>query len=293
LVPPLKRKRLTPSTSSNIFDESEATSIKPPRKLASTYNDSKELWPHARARRHGEPERERKKRIWHCFYGQKDCPRQCHTTSYDNIRSYLQRIHGWRQATGVLPKMLVTVAAPSETSSTVADIDKARPNKRLIHYITSNNIPFRIASNKKLHALIDEVLPGASSLLIESQSTLTKHVKKEHGFYQEQLKALLTTFQSLIHSTCDTWKTNYGSHELLSITDRFVVPDGKLSKALLALHKLQSGHPGAHCAPLFFETIVKYGIEQQFGYITSNNATCDDTIMSHLATLFSERPSID
>jgi hypothetical protein len=99
--------------------------------------------------------------------------------------------------------MLATATAPFETSYTVADIDKARLNKRLINYITSSNIPFRTASNKKHRALTDEVLSGASSLSIKSHSTVAKHVKKEHDFYQEQLKGLLTTSRSLIHFTYD------------------------------------------------------------------------------------------
>jgi hypothetical protein len=291
LLPPSKRQRLTPSTSSNIIDESDATPIQPRRRATSTRGDSEELWSHARARRHGERDRERKKKIWYCFYGNKDCPRNYSTTNYDNIRSHLMNKHGWRQATGTLPRIIAR-ATPSQ-SRTVADIDKARLNRRLIDLITSSNILFRIASNDKLHALLDEVLPSASKLLIKTHYTVAKHVKKEHDFYQEQLKGLLTTSRSLIHFTCDTWTANYGSHELLSITARFIASDGKLSKALLALHKLPCGHAGAQCAPLFFETIVDYGIEQKVGYITSDNATCNDTMMSHLATLFSERLSID
>ena len=293
LLPPSKRQRLTPSASSNIINESKATLTQPPRKLAPTYGDSKELQSHARARRHSEPKRERRKRIWYCFYGQKDCPRQYYTTNYDNIRSYLKRRHGQRQATDILPRMLALATAPSKTSFTIADIDKARLNKRLIDYITSSNVPFRTASNKKLHAIINEVLPSASSLLIKSHSTVAKHVKKEHDFYQEQLKALLTTSRSLIHFTCDAWTANYGSHELLSITARLIAPDGKLSKTLLALYKLPSSHASAQCAPLFFETIINYGIKQKVRYITSNNATYKDTMISHLAALFSERLSID
>ncbi|KAG9705940.1 hypothetical protein KCU69_g4090, partial [Aureobasidium melanogenum] len=208
LFPPSKRRRLTSTTPSNHIDDSESTSIQRSRKLAPTRGDSEELWSHARARRPGERERERKKKIWYCFYGNRDCPRNYSTTNYDNIRSHLKKRHGWRQAT-------------------------------------------------------------------------------------EQLKALLATSRSLIHFTCDAWTANYGNHELLSITARFVASDGKLSKALLALHKLSAGHAGAQCAPLFFDTIVTYGIEQKIGYITSDNATCNDTMMSHLATLFSERLSID
>jgi hypothetical protein len=79
--------------------------------------------------------------------------------------------------------MLATATAPLETSYTVANIDKARLNKRLIDYITLSNIPFRTATNKKFRALINEVLPSASSLLIKSYSTVAKHVKKEHDFY--------------------------------------------------------------------------------------------------------------
>jgi hypothetical protein len=94
---PSKRQRLTPSTSSNIVDESDdATPIQPRRRATSTRGDSEELWPHARARRHGERDRERKKKIWYCFYGNKDCPRNYSTTNYDNVRSHLMNKHGWR-----------------------------------------------------------------------------------------------------------------------------------------------------------------------------------------------------
>jgi hypothetical protein len=79
--------------------------------------------------------------------------------------------------------MLVIAIAPSKTSYNVANINKARLNKRLIDYITLSNIPFRTASNKKLYALINKVLPSASSLLIKSHSTVAKYVKKEHNFY--------------------------------------------------------------------------------------------------------------
>ena len=79
--------------------------------------------------------------------------------------------------------MLATATTPSKTLFTVANVNKARLNKRLIDYITLSNIPFRTASNKKLYALINEVLPSASSLLIKSHSTVAKHVKKEYNFY--------------------------------------------------------------------------------------------------------------
>jgi hypothetical protein len=79
--------------------------------------------------------------------------------------------------------MLAIVIAPSKTLFAITNINKVRLNKRLIDYITLSNIPFRTTSNKKLYALINKVLPSASSLLIKSHSTITKHVKKEYNFY--------------------------------------------------------------------------------------------------------------
>lgn len=79
--------------------------------------------------------------------------------------------------------MLVIVIAPSKTSFTIANINKARLNKHLIDYITLSNVPFYTTSNKKLYTLINKVLPSASSLLIKSYSTVAKHVKKEYNFY--------------------------------------------------------------------------------------------------------------
>jgi hypothetical protein len=71
------------------------------------------------------------------------------------------------------------------------------------------------------------------------------------------------------------------------------VPLGSMDVDATNIHGYPSSAFTAQCAPLFFETIVDYGIEQKIGYITSDNATCNDTMMSHLATLLSERLSID
>ena len=89
--------------------------------------------------------------------------------------------HSQRQATSTLPRIIVRVT-PSQ-SRTITNIDKARLNRRLINLITLSNIPFRIASNDKLYALLDEVLPSASKLLIKTYYTVAKHVKKEYDFY--------------------------------------------------------------------------------------------------------------
>jgi hypothetical protein len=102
---------------------------------------------------------------------------------------------------------------------------------------TLSKISFRIAGNDKLHALIDEVLPDASRLLIKTHYTVAKHIKKEHDLYQEQLEGLLATSRSSIHFTYDPWAANYGSHELLSIIARFIASDGMLSISIIRIER--------------------------------------------------------
>jgi hypothetical protein len=72
--------------------------------------------------------------------------------------------------------------------------------------------------------------------------------------------------------------------ELLAVTGRWVTPDGKLSKALLNLHNLPEGHAGKLTAACLFETIQSLRIKNP-GYITSDNATCNDTMMAELSRL--------
>jgi hypothetical protein len=62
-----------------------------------------------------------------------------------------------------------------------------------------------------------------------------------------------------------------------------VASEGVLKKALLCLPELLRGHTGSEVALLILDSIQSFGISGKIGYITSDNASANDTAMSALS----------
>ncbi|KAG9512705.1 hypothetical protein KCU64_g8956, partial [Aureobasidium melanogenum] len=141
---------------------------------------------------------------------------------------------------------------------------------------------FRFVEYPEFHELIAMFNPAATDVLIKSHTSVARHVERLYDLQQEQLKQALAQSRSKIHFTCDTWTSNYAALELLAVTARWVTPEGRLTKALLNLHNLPLGHAGLETAPRLIQTIKQFGITNP-GYITSDNADCNDTMMKEMS----------
>lgn len=96
------------------------------------------------------------------------------------------------------------------------------------------------------------------------------------------LKQELRLARSKIHFTVDTW-TSPNYTEFQAITGHFIDKAGQLRNALLGLPELVAGHSGSETAQLFQETVNKLEISHKLGWVTSDNASCNDTMMKELS----------
>lgn len=163
-------------------------------------------------------------------------------------------------------------------------VDANAANELQITLITRNHLPFRFVEHQEFHQLIAMFNPAAADILVKGHTTVARHIERLYHLQQDQLRQSIAQSKSQIHFTTDSWTSNYGNLKPLAVTGRWVTPDGRLSKALLNLHNLPDGHAGKLTAPYLFETIKSLGIKNP-GYITSDNASCNDTMMAELSKL--------
>ncbi|THY67126.1 hypothetical protein D6C86_10588 [Aureobasidium pullulans] len=163
-------------------------------------------------------------------------------------------------------------------------VDANAAKELLITLITRNHLPFRFVEHQEFHQPIAMFNPAAADILVKGHTTVARHIERLYHLQQDQLRQSIAQFKSQIHFTTDSWTSNYGNLEPLAVTGRWVTPDGRLSKALLNLHNLPDGHAGKLTAPYLFKTIKSLGIKNP-GYITSDNASCNDTMMAELSKL--------
>jgi hypothetical protein len=253
-----------------------------------TMGDGKELFSYSRPPRGSELEKKKGKRIWYCARCSKD------KTNYSQIRDHL-RSHGVKLSAdteplvGPIDKLLggeklkrqEEVAFQNQLRNLV---DSNAANELLVTLITRNHLPFRFVEYPEFHQLLAMFNPAAADVLIKGHTTVARHIERLYQLQQNQLRIAIAQAKSQVHFTTDSWTSNYGNLELLAVTGRWVTPDGKLSKALLNLHNLPNGHAGKLTAPCLFKTIKSLGIKNP-GYITSDNATCNDTMMVELSKL--------
>lgn len=248
-----------------------------------TKGDGKELFSYSRPPYGDESAKKRTKRIWYCAR----CPKN--TTNYQQIRDHLHS-HGIKLSTspepivGPIDKLLGGERLKKQEEVALQNqlrnlVNANAANELLVTLITRNHLPFRFVEYPEFHQLLAMFNPAATDVLIKGHTTVARHIERLYRLQQDQLRKAIAQSKSQIHFTTDSWTSNYGNLELLAVTGRWVTPDGRLSKALLNLHNLPNGHAGKLTAPCLFETIKSLDIRNP-GYITSDNATCNDTMMA-------------
>ena len=160
----------------------------------------------------------------------------------------------------------------------------------LLRLIVHHDLPLSFVEWPETHTFISAINYQATGVIWTSHQSTAAYVSRTFILRREQIKRRLQQSQSLIHLTTDTWHSpNY--KELQSITAHFIDEEGRLQKALLALPELNNGHSGVEVAPHIIEALEQYGIKERVSYITTDNATANDTLCRKLSeSLFNWEP---
>ena len=99
---------------------------------------------------------------------------------------------------------------------------------------------------------------------------------------KEAIRQQLQGSQSCIHLSLDSWTS--GNHlPILGVIGHTLV-GGQLQEYVLALQEIQGRHTGENLAPIVLAILQDYSITHKLGYIQTDNATNNDTLMAALSS---------
>jgi hypothetical protein len=160
--------------------------------------------------------------------------------------------------------------------------DRDRYLDAIISLITRRRLAFSAITWDEMQEIMLAANPAIEDLLVTNRSALMRLIDATYELYSSQLMAALETSVSKIHISSDLW-TSPHRHGILAISARWVDQDYQPRRALLAMPECRYSHSGETQASLIIDTLARYGIAYKVGYHVGDNATSNDTCLSHLS----------
>jgi len=127
----------------------------------------------------------------------------------------------------------------------------------------------------------------ALQYLPQSVRSIPRLLGHSYTYYYLSLIQKLQELQSLIHLSVNIW-TSTNRRSYLAIIAHWVY-QWKRQKALLRLPRLKGSHTGEIQAQHIFGVLSEYSIAKRLGYITSDNASLNGTLVARLSeTLYAQ-----
>ncbi|KAM3517794.1 hypothetical protein MY4038_010248 [Beauveria bassiana] len=226
-----------------------------------------ETWKHFRLPRADEETHQSSQRLWYC---QKCCNPSWRTVSTTSAKRHMRNTHGIaieeeeRPAKKALQQSLEVafmhaeqksreIATRSEESILRNTIQLDAFYEAQIQLITRRRLPLNCVSWPEYQALLCAVNPRA----------------------EEAAK-------SKVHFSIDLWSSPHRK-AFLGICGQWVDDNYELREALLGLPNIRHNHSGETMSRHLLDTIRHFGIADNVGYFTADNATSNDTCMSALS----------
>ena len=129
---------------------------------------------------------------------------------------------------------------------------------------------------------------GLRNTLPKSSTTITNWITKLYRECQTVIKTYFKALPFRIHLSFDMWSSpNHRSY--LGIIGHWVTELGELQSATLGFHRFYGPHSGRNIAQSFLDVLDKYEITTKVGYITTDNASNNDTALLELGVMLQER----
>ena len=153
----------------------------------------------------------------------------------------------------------------------------------LIQLIITCNLSFAIIEQPAFLAFAKCLNRNALQYLPQSARTIPRLLGTSLAYYRLSLVHKLQESQSLIHLSVDVW-TSTNRRSYLAIIAHWVY-QWKRQKALLRLPRLKGSHSGETQAQHIFQVLSEYSIARRLGYITSDNASSNGTLVVRLSEI--------
>ncbi|KAM3450574.1 hypothetical protein MY8738_008724 [Beauveria namnaoensis] len=256
-----------------------------------------ETWKHFRLPQADEETHQSSQRLWYC---QQCCKPPWRTVSITSAKRHMRNAHGItieeeeRPAKKALQQSLEVafmhaeqksreIATRSEESILRNTIQLDAFYEAQIQLITRRRLPLNCVSWPEYQALLCAVNPKAEEVLVQSGTTVFAHIERSYLLHREAIKSQLRAAKSKIHFSIDLWSSPHRK-AFLGICGQWVDEHYNLREALLGLPNVRHSHSGETMSGHLLDTIRYFGIADNVGYFTADNATSNDTCMSALST---------
>lgn len=256
-----------------------------------------ETWKHFRLPQADEETHQSSQRLWYC---QQCCNPSWRTVSTTSAKRHMRNAHGVaieeeeRPAKKALQQSLEVafmhaeqksreIATRSEESILRNTIQLDAFYEAQIQLITRRRLPLNCVSWPEYQALLCAVNPKAEEVLIQSGTTVFAHIERSYLLHREAIKSQLQAAKSKVHFSIDLWSSPHRK-AFLGICGQWVDEHYELREALLGLPNIKHSHSGETMSRHLLDTIRYFGIADNVGYFTADNATSNDTCMSALST---------
>ncbi|KAM0721329.1 hypothetical protein Q7P37_003033 [Cladosporium fusiforme] len=136
-----------------------------------------------------------------------------------------------------------------------------------------------VVESKEFHTMCLTLNYEAGHALVRSHSSIPRRIASNFGYQRSLVKEALHEAQSAIQLCTDSWTSGLSNQrEFQAINAQWVVANGQIQRALLALPELTQGHAEDDVALHVIHVLQRYGIKHKLDFVTADNATASDTL---------------
>ena len=152
--------------------------------------------------------------------------------------------------------------------------------KKLLKFITTARLPFRIVEHPEFKDLVEIIQLAQSKIDIPSARSLRRCLDTT---VQEQQQSVLSKLQegSRLSIALDCWTSPF-SQAFIAITGYFLDQEWNYREVLLGFEHLHGSHTGGHLSETVFQILQEHGIADRVLSITTDNASNNNTMMTSI-----------
>lgn len=153
--------------------------------------------------------------------------------------------------------------------------------------ISACDLPISTVELPEFRDLILLLKPEINSNDIPGRTKMSELALSEFEKEKKDLRARLHACPGRISLTCDTW-TSDTMNAYLAVTAHYMSTSGSdwcLENELVGFKLLHGSHSGLNLARVVFDVCNDMGIVKKIGWMTTDNASNNDTMMTELAYL--------
>ncbi|KIJ35444.1 hypothetical protein M422DRAFT_262406 [Sphaerobolus stellatus SS14] len=154
----------------------------------------------------------------------------------------------------------------------------------LVKLISACDLPFSLVEKLEFVDIIHVLKSDIRDVDIPGRKAMVSAVMKEFELEKRLLKDRLKAMPSDVSLTIDAWSSDT-MDSYLGITGHYVNKAWELEDDIIGFKELSGSHSGNNLAEYVVECLIELGIEKKLGWITTDNATNNDTMVKHIEEL--------